>query len=59
MSIRFTSVGVCLQRFTWCNLKFHKLRTTEYPYRTSLVTERPSSNFERSLQSTKQIRLVQ
>ena len=41
-----------------CTLKFHKLRMTDYPYRTSLVTERLPSNFERPLQLTKQIRWV-
>ena len=38
---------------------FHKLRMAEYPYRTSSVTECPSSYFEHPLQSTKQIRWVQ
>ena len=42
-----------------CTLKFHKLWMAEYPYRTSSVTERPPSNFERPLQLTKQIRRVQ
>ena len=42
-----------------CTLKFHKLRMAEYPDRTSSVTKRPPSNFERPLQSTKQIRQVQ
>ena len=41
-----------------CTPKFHKLRMAEYPYRTSSVTEHPPSNFERPLQSTKQIRRV-
>ena len=42
-----------------CTLNFHKLRMAEYPYRMSLVMERPPFNFECPLQSTKPIRLVQ
>ena len=65
---RYCYKRVVLQHFTWCllwvlkaesTLKFHKPQMADYQYRTSLVMERPPSNFEHPVQLTKQMRQLQ